>query len=604
MRLPYERPRVGQVEALKSLLDSLRKGVRRLALQAFTGFGKTAIAIALGLECLREGLVDRVVYCVRTRNELDPVIKELRRFGVDDFAVLYSARRMCPLASDGGGDPHGFWVTCSLLRQLGKCPYYKRVARELGGVSEVLAACSSHVEVARAIADKLGACPFFSMLELARTSRFIVCTYPYVFKERVWRSVLRDLVADHRVLLVVDEAHNLVGFGSLMGEEIGVEVLERALRELEGLGLGDSEAATIARGLLELGRGGGSRGWARASGVPKPGEEVVKLVADAVVELRMRLSLEPEEAMRARIALPALANFLEAASRSGFEIFVDRSEGRVGAMPTDPRVLEEALSRFDRVLAMSGTLYPKPVRKVVGVEGVEYLDVEELGAQNPLVARVAWCVATFVTSRYSARGDAMFRGYASIIELVRRFASSISGAALFVYPSYDFMKRVLSAARVGDECVAIEDRHTTLEAVERMVKACSFSEIHAVAGGKVTEGIEVVERGSSLIKLVAVMGVPYPQPDDYLEAIASSFASMGVDRFELFDCLATIRVLQSVGRCVRSENDWAIAILADSRFLRPSLRRGLRMARASVARSLVELETFLRHALITIQSLA
>ena len=261
--LPYEKPRPGQLEAVDWVVRSVERGVRKLVLQAFTGFGKTAVVVGSGLECLRRGLVDKVVLCVRTRNELDPVMRELRRFGVDDFVVLFSAKTMCPLASSEGIDPSSFWLVCAALRYGGKCPYYRRVRNELGSARDRIASCGSYVEIPRRLADELGVCPFFASLALAETSRFIVCTYPYVFRERIWSSTLRDSLEGKRVLLVVDEAHNIVNLGSLLGEEASVDALEKGVEEGEKLGLGSSVLETLralatgARALMRshVGRG-------------------------------------------------------------------------------------------------------------------------------------------------------------------------------------------------------------------------------------------------------------------------------------------------------------------------------------------------------------
>ncbi len=603
-KLPYERPRRGQLEAIEEVLRSFEKGIRRVALQAFTGFGKTAVAISVALTLLERGLVTKVVYCVRTRNELDPVIRELRRFGVDDFAVLFSAKRMCPLASESPIDPSSFWLACSTLRHLGKCPYYKRLRSELGSARDLIARSSSHVEIPRALANELSTCPFFTMLELARSSRFVVCTYPYVFKDRIWRSILRDYLAEHRSLLIVDEAHNLVSFGSLMGEQLTLDRIEKSLSELKKFGFESTELSKYLGEALRKCESTRYRGWKwLGDSIPRPSEELIQLAKDVATEIRMRMALEPEEAMRHSLALPSVTSFLEALSRDGYEPYYSFEEKCLAALPTSPKVVGEVLERFTYVLAMSGTLHHAPVRKVLSEGGtIDYLDVEELSVENPLATRIAWCVATFVTSRYVARGEEVFRRYASIVEACRAVANEgLDGATLFVYPSYEFMESILRRCRPRNECIVVEDRSTTLELVERVVRVCRDAEIHAVAGGKVTEGIEVAEGGRSLLRMVVVMGVPYPQPDDYLQRVSMEFSSRyGVDRFELLDSLASIRVLQSVGRCVRFKNDWGIAVLADSRFLRPSLRKAFRLGRLYVARNLDELVTFLKHALISI----
>lgn len=598
--LPYERPRPGQLEAVKWVVGGIEKGVRKLVLQAFTGFGKTAVAIASCLECLQKGLVDRAVVCVRTRNELDPVMRELRRFGVDDFVVLFSARTMCPLASSEDIDPSSFWIVCAALRYGGRCPYYRRVRSELGSARERISQCESYVEIPRRLADELGVCPFFTSLALIESSRFVVCTYPYVFRERIWSSTLREALEGKKTLLVVDEAHNMLNFGSLVGEEVGVEAIERSVAEGEKLGVSNTILRTlrfIVSKARAVGRARG-RGWVWIEGVPRPEPSEVSRVRELLIELKMRASLAPEEAMRFASPLTKALALIELLSKSDFEIYYSPESECVAAMPTNPRPLHDVLSRFSYVVAMSGTAYVKPLRKLVGEDSL-YLDVEDLGAQSFLRTNVAWCVAAFLTSRFKMRSEAMFDRYADVVRLCR---SVVKGCVkLFVYPSYEFMRNVLLRLGAGGECVVVEDRKLTLEHVARRALGCGDCEIHAVAGGKVTEGVEIVRNGESLVKLVAIMGVPYPQPDDYLEHVAKFFESVGVGKYELLETMAVLRVVQSVGRAVRFDSDRAAVILADSRFLRPSIRRALRLERVFVARGLAELRRFLTDTYISLR---
>jgi len=163
----------------------------------------------------------------------------------------------------------------------------------------------------------------------------------------------------------------------------------------------------------------------------------------------------------------------------------------------------------------------------------------------------------------------MYSKYAELI--VKVYEVIMRGIILTVYPSYQFMNEVISYIDVGISQV-IEDPYTSLGEV--LSKALSYSKvvIHAVAGGKVTEGIEIVDpvSGKSLISVVIIAGVPYPQPDDYVRDLRKNlikeFGRELASRL-VMDIPAIIRVLQAIGRAVRSERDRVFIILADRRFL-------------------------------------
>ncbi|MEM1873298.1 MAG: hypothetical protein QXF57_01735, partial [Acidilobaceae archaeon] len=123
IRFPYDSFRRGQ----KELSDEIAQGVASgdiVAVKAPTGFGKT-VAVLYGV--LRAG-VEKVVYVVRTVNELDPVVRELKRFD-EPFTFLFSARRSCPLMqkhfSKGIPRHEDFWRNCSIARLKGLCSYYE-----------------------------------------------------------------------------------------------------------------------------------------------------------------------------------------------------------------------------------------------------------------------------------------------------------------------------------------------------------------------------------------------------------------------------------------------------------------------------------------------
>jgi len=99
----------------------------------------------------------------------------------------------------------------------------------------------------------------------------------------------------------------------------------------------------------------------------------------------------------------------------------------------------------------------------------------------------------------------------------------------------------------------------------------------AVAGGKLMEGVEFKIDGRNILKSVVIVGVPYPEPNDFLEmfrGIVSTRLGSSELAWELvYMWNALMKVKQAIGRAIRSENDRAFIILMDRRYLDSRLRK-------------------------------
>lgn len=94
--------------------------------------------------------------------------------------------------------------------------------------------------------------------------------------------------------------------------------------------------------------------------------------------------------------------------------------------------------------------------------------------------------------------------------------------------------------------------------------------LFAVMGGKLSEGLNFSDH---LGRAVIVIGLPYANPREsttrsFLERIASSSSTSAApqDLFGLYTDLCVRRVNQSIGRCIRHQGDYAVAILMDVRY--------------------------------------
>ncbi len=599
-RWPYQGFRRGQREAAEALAETVSRG-GVFALSAPTGFGKTAVVV----HGLLSAGVDRVLYLVRTRNEIVPVMRELRRFNVREALFLYSARRMCPLLSRDALSVEDFWENCRLLRLRGGCDYYLNLQRlDSGILRSVIERSETPFEAVRMLSS-LGFCPFFALKTAIGESRFIVATYPYLFRPDIFATTF-DPLGYEDLVVVVDEAHSLLHASSLMEARLSVNDVGSAIREVEEHALPSdlSERLSMLKKLIEEESRAASSllGGLRRVSLERVREILgdPQLWEDAAAEVRaakLREALEEGGGLRVKVALSRVASLAALAQQdgTGAYVFQERQRG-LAVLPLEPcSVTREPLNRSRAAVLASGTMpSQRLLRGVLCIEKplVSY-DVELL--HGPLYSpetRIV-LVAAELTSRYTSRSPAMYSAYARyILETYR----ATRKAVLAVYPSYEFMRSVVSALQgaAGHEPLhqAAEEPGSDIDQVLRALSDRRHLLIHAVAGGKLVEGVEFRIGGENLLGTVFVAGVPYPQPDDYLRdslaAIAEKAGDPGIER-ELYEAEAVIRVRQAVGRAQRDpRRDRALIVLADTRYLRRGLRRKLRLGAVHPAFTLAE----------------
>ena len=589
LKFPYQEFRRGQREVAEEVAKTVESG-GMLVLRAPTGFGKTA-TLLYGALCSG---AERILYLVRTVNEVDPVLRELRRLGVP-HVFLYSARRMCPLfPPDHGLTAEEFWSACRLARLRGECEYYSRL--EEVEPDEVLKAVSSPSQpqskaVVRFLARELGVCPFFALRSALDHARVVVATYPYLFRPDIFRGVM-DPYDYSDFVIIVDEAHSLAEIHSLLEKRITLEDVESAIHEirqhlrdpgvaidiLQGLRKALKDAARAARGVSRIDK-------ERLSGIL----DDAGIISDVAEEVRQK---QVEEALLSgsrRIPkghITRVEAWLLEAREDWSHIFVEApgdEPPEFVTTPLDPSIVaREPLEKARAVMLASGTLPEGDfTRELLGVaRPASYIDTELLYGSFVPHSNIYTIVDASVTTRYRERTPEMYRRIATRIALVARL---LPGLKLVVYPSYEVMGEIVKRLPV-DLPVIVESRSTNLAEVQARIEEEVSLVINAVAGGKLVEGVEFVVNGENLLHTVVVVGVPYPQPDAYtLSRIEVLDERLGrrKARYYVYEFSTAVKVRQALGRATRSPDDRAVYVLLDRRFLRKDLRRliGLRPTR-------------------------
>ncbi len=629
IKFPYPEARKGQIELAESIADAVRKG-GSIIVKAPTGYGKT-VSVIYGL--LLAG-VEKVLYLVRTVNQIDSVLKEIRNLN-ETYSILISARRTCPLMAKPGSSllPHeDFWRNCTILRVKGLCSHYNKIRSDpLGILSDILSYTMKYplpraLKLLRDLATSLEVCPFFSMVYLMEYgSRFIIATYPYLFRIDIAKELFGEnleILKDY--VLVVDEAHSLLNAQSIVERRITLGDLIRAANEIKRYSPQDLSLALVLENVAEyLAKKLGKLKWSGLRELSKSDiqalidhldelELVEGEIGDLIIQqLLLQLLRSQIQGPTLTLALSKVVEWVKVVRDKDYYLFVQQEGEELSliATPLDPMVVvKKPLESVRALVLLSGTIPPGDFLK--GFLGVErdyvYFDVEMLYGPITPRSNVYTVVLTDVTTRFRERTIAM---YDKIARYVSEIGKAIRGVKLVVYPSYEVMRDVVERLPGGLN-VVVENPQTSLVDVEARIAEEEDILINSVAGGKLVEGVEFVDyEGNNVLHLVTIVGIPYPQPDDYtrlrLETLSKRMRRSEAYKL-VYQITAMIKVRQALGRAIRSPKDKATFILLDYRYLNREVKELLSIKYDRVATGIDDfgktLEYIRKHLEETIES--
>ncbi len=575
LEFPYPEVRPGQGTIVDAVSNALETG-QHLLVEAPAGIGKTVAAL---VPALRFALAEEKRVFVLTAKTLQQEMATavLRLLNKDDSfhsLRLRAKAKMC--AND------------QLLCHEEYCAYAKDYFAKLQSsrvVARLLEATGTLLpDQVFEDARRAEVCPFEVSLELAGKAQVVVCDYNYAFDPYV---SLSDFAEDNDLsgtIMVIDEIHNLVGRGrgyfspkltSAQARAAGAstarggEAIHGTLRQL------CDRLARLIEGAVSSALTDQS-GDTRAAEAPLPEDELWALrpsfdeaFIDYLEFRRETSSFRPEDPF-VELYFTFL-RFLNGLVRSEGEAFshyvtqaADSSELRI--LCKDPSAfLGRVLNRTHGVVGLSATLSPHDFyRDLLGFDA-ERLEVLSLPSPFPPEQRRV-VIDPSVSTVWRKRPQ----NYPRIAERLGRFADTVPGNCLALFPSYEFLNAVAERLQVGSKRVLVQqrsdsdrDREAILEALRSSLAGDTL--LLAVAGGVFAEGVDYP---GEMLKAVAVVGPCLPAVS-LEQALLRQYYQERFERgFEYaFVVPGMTRVVQAAGRLIRSSRDSGVIALFDERFL-------------------------------------
>ncbi len=557
LEFPFQRFRAGQKEMGAAVYRALADR-KRILIEAPTGIGKTVGATFAAFKGMGEKKADKLFYfTAKTTGALmaEKAMRLLKEKGLKArYSALLGKKKMC-LSPGAECNPD----ECPFARS-----YYPKL-RE--AVSELL---SQDVDFSSSFIKEYGLekemCPFELSLDLSNYSDIVIADFNYLIDPlaRLERYFSAE-APDEDYFAMIDEAHNL---------------LERA-RDAYGASLDAFSLKLASRVLKSAGYPKSSRKLAKVAeaieSVDQETQDDAALVtAIKAYEQTRREEERKETPDREKGEKPELPEGLEREVHrygllaeqyyEGSRILVE--EGRVRRLCLDPSpYILDSLDRLSGAALYSGTLSPLPfyTESLLGES-----EAGTLLLPSPFDKSHMGLYVAPLGLRYKQR-EASFP---EVISLLKTFVQGKVGNYLIFFPSFEYLEKAAPALE-GIGNVLIQKREMGEEEKEEFLAhfVPNPSETNvglAVLGGSFGEGVDLV---SDRLIGVAIVGIGLPGVSSEREAIRGYFEERaGQGYYRAYLAPGLNKVMQGIGRLIRSEDDQGVALLIDDRYLQRGTR--------------------------------
>ncbi|MBN2503991.1 MAG: ATP-dependent DNA helicase [Bacilli bacterium] len=425
-------------------------------------------------------------------------------------------------------------------------------------------------DVIRKYARKHRVCPFELSLDLSNHCDIIICDYNYVFDPRV--RLIRYFQEDSAVpILLVDEAHNLVQRSRDMYSATLTNQMFVELRELTKY-LKPNPAREISRlmdlfaefelELIEV-------DFVKHEEI---NDYLLQLLKRLLVKLDQVLTSDKKIANRNQImdVYFAVAQFVKISEYYNHEfVFLLESTAEmisvsIKCLNASRYILDTIQNHAEACTFFSATLDPIDYYKTLLTQkiGIEVKMPSPFKRDNLLLM-----VAEHVSTRYNDRKNSI----KEVVQAAEALVMGKKGNYIMFFPSYEYLKMVEEQLSFDPENIEIIRQTRAMTLLERTstIRMFKTESLKTQVGLFVMGGIfgESIDLIGDMLSGVLIVGVGLPALSPFNNILRSHF---DIEFHQGFDYAYTYpglnKVVQAVGRVIRSDTDRGIAILMDDRF--------------------------------------
>ena len=597
---PYE-PRRSQMDIVNDIVSALNAS-SHIVMESGTGTGKTICALAGALQHARAS-GKKVIYLTRTISQSDHVMRELRSISeVRDVSgiAITGRKRSCPLLRTMSGYedimPHVLSRLCeekktkSAQGSTGGCRFYDRVKASLPKLESFCRESFPTSNQLDAFCESMDVCPYEARKALIQNVDVVVAPYVHILSEDIRTNLLAHMRCDDNVVLIVDEAHNLISAARDQGNfTIRIKDLDKAMEEASAL-----KDPIIHKEL----RAGELIGFLRALIKGAANEKITLGTKEALIahdriesKIKAKFSMSSEELTAAidrmiDIGEARTEYLLDHGTHEISELFrlgvslkdwVSSEEGRfikmvkadadgemLCASCIDPSEITLFIRSLKGAIHMSGTL--QPLEQYVKTMGLpETTSAKVYPTPFPKENRSVVYVNGVTTKFDDLKKDSM---HERIADHLTTLCNAVNKNTLVFFPSYTLMSKIrpMIESSIEKRMYWEESGHQkrTMMSLDQFRKGRN-GVFFTVMGGSIAEGIDFP--GDEL-SFAVIVGIPYPPPTVESKAMSDMFDKRygaGVGWMYVSEVPAVRKMKQAIGRLIRTETDRGMAVVLDSR---------------------------------------
>lgn len=583
MVMEWRAIRDSSIKGLEFPYPSYRKGQRKFAVAVYraikdremlfaqspTGTGKTIASLYPSVKAIGEGIASSIFYLTARGTTGEAAIDALglmKESGLRFKSMVLTAKeKACP--SPG--------CSCSPDECRFARGYYDRVDDAIYDIFNHDTFTRERIEE---FASKHTVCPFEFSLDLSYFCDIVICDYNYVFDPRVYLK--RFFAESGDYIFLIDEAHNLVDRAREMYSS-GIskrDVLDlkrsikdsapdiyRALNKINGCLIKyDKECKAI-----------GSRSIVKVC----PPEDIYPYITDfTALSEKFLMSHDHfekrDELLDMYFSMSFFMRISELYDERYSMYFEAAGNDRVLKLYCmDPSyLLKQHLKKGSSSVFFSATLSPSDyfVNCLGGDENSRVLNLPSPFPPDNLCLMVDNKISTRYQDRETTYDDVSSAIYSAV--------SGRAGNYLIFFPSYKYMNEVYARFAGSHPDIRTILQASSMDDMQRDEFLDNFREGNsgtlsgfAVMGGLFSEGIDLK---GDMLSGVVVVGVGLPQVCLERDIIRDYYQNLMGLGFEYGYAIPGMnRVMQSVGRVIRTERDRGIALLIDERFSYPLYKK-------------------------------
>jgi DNA excision repair protein ERCC-2 len=432
-------------------------------------------------------------------------------------------------------------------------------------------------------------CAYEISKSLAKNALLVTAPYIYIFNKFI-RQYLLDWMNCNidDIYLIIDEAHNLPDFArEISSADLSMYSLGKArdeAMEFKNPQLDEKIITTeVCDHLQEILYNFVENYLIDEDGFVPPNELEVELMSrfkctsqtlQKMINGLIAHGTAVQEARRKRGRLPrsylhSLGTFLlfwlELESEKYTRLIRDGDNPKLEVYCLDPSVTTEVCSEFAATVHMSGTLRPlNEYRDSIGLPGDTHCNVFPSPFPDNNLGKF---YLPDVTTKYEELSQNKLL-IPRLEDYVVGLSNATSKNTIVFFPSFSLLKRFLGdgvSTRIKRDTYQEEQGMRQPELMD-LVKSFKLSKkgvLLAVIGGRISEGLDFPEEE---LEVAVLVGIPYPRPTAKHRALEHYYeVKFGKGWEYTVHAPTTRKLLQSIGRLIRNENDRGFAVILDSR---------------------------------------